>query len=174
MVATRLVAPADAPVLAALLAGNREHLAPWEPRRGPEYATVDGQRAAIADALRQYAAGTHVPHVIVDDGRIVGRAALSSVVRGFFQSASLSYWVAAADTGRGVAGAAARAMVRLAFDELGLHRVQAETLVDNVASQRVLARAGFVRIGLAPAYLKIAGRWQDHLLFQVVRPDADA
>ncbi|GAA4216262.1 GNAT family N-acetyltransferase [Actinocatenispora rupis] len=173
MITTRLIAADDAPALADLLVANHEHLARWEPRRDPGYATVDGQRAAIDDALRQYEAGTQVPHVIVDDGRIVGRTALSSVIRGFFQSCSLSYWVAAADTGRGIGTTVARSMVRIAFDELDLHRVQAETLLDNTASQRVLERVGFTRIGVAPAFLKIAGRWQDHVLFQLVRPDGE-
>jgi ribosomal-protein-alanine N-acetyltransferase len=49
-----------------------------------------------------------------------------------------------------------------------LHRIQADTLVDNEASQRVLKRNGFVRIGLAPRYLKIAGRWQDCILHQLL------
>jgi ribosomal-protein-alanine N-acetyltransferase len=38
--------------------------------------------------------------------------------------------------------------------------------VDNVASQQVLVHNGFERIGLARRYLRIAGRWQDHVLFQ--------
>lgn len=53
----------------------------------------------------------------------------------------------------------------VACGELGLHRMQAETLVHNVASRAVLARNGFERIELAPAYFNIAGRWQDHVLF---------
>jgi ribosomal-protein-alanine N-acetyltransferase len=61
-------------------------------------------------------------------------------------------------------------MLRLAFGELHLHRVEAGTLVHNAASQRVLERNGFVRYGLAPQYLRIAGRWQDHVLFQVLNP----
>jgi ribosomal-protein-alanine N-acetyltransferase len=40
-----------------------------------------------------------------------------------------------------------------------------------VASQRVLERNGFVRYGLAPAYLEIAGRWQDHVMYQALAPD---
>ena len=56
----------------------------------------------------------------------------------------------------------------MAFGELGLHRIQAETLLHNIRSQRVLERGGFVRIGMAPAYLNIAGTWQDHILYQVV------
>ena len=50
--------------------------------------------------------------------------------------------------------------------QLGLHRIQAATLLHNAASQRILNKSGFTQIGLAPLYLKIAGQWQDHLLFQ--------
>ncbi|WP_370257709.1 GNAT family N-acetyltransferase [Cryobacterium sp. Hh38] len=80
----------------------------------------------------------------------------------------LGYWVAEENNGRGYATDAVRAMTTRAFEELGLHRVQAETLIPNVRSQRVLQRVGFVRYGLAPAYLKIAGRWQDHLMYQLL------
>ncbi|MDQ2699400.1 MAG: GNAT family N-acetyltransferase, partial [Actinomycetota bacterium] len=66
---------------------------------------------------------------------------------------------------------AVAAIVRLARDELGLHRVQAATLTHNAGSQRVLERNGFEHIGFAPSYLKIAGRWQDHDLFQVILHD---
>ena len=61
-------------------------------------------------------------------------------------------------------------MVQLAFGELRLHRVKAGTLLHNVGSQRVLERNGFVRFGVAPSYLKIAGRWQDHALYQLLNP----
>lgn len=74
--------------------------------------------------------------------------------------------------GRGLATAAVRDMVRVAFGELRLHRVQAETMLYNVRSQRVLKRNGFRRIGMAPAYLNIAGQWQDHILYQVINDDA--
>ena len=57
-------------------------------------------------------------------------------------------------------------MLELAFGALALHRVQAETLRHNVRSRRVLAKNGFERIGMAPKYLRIAGEWQDHDLFQ--------
>ena len=80
----------------------------------------------------------------------------------------MGYWVGAGDNGRGLATAAVRDVVRVAFEDLGLHRVQAETLLHNARSQRVLERAGFVRFGVAPAYLRIAGRWQDHAVYQVL------
>lgn len=169
MSATRLLTPADAPALAELLRVNRDFLTPWEPVRGDDYFTVDGQRAVIADALARHEQGSTLPHVILDEsGRVVGRITLNGIVRGPFQSCSMGYWVSAADNGRGLATAAVRGIITVAFGELGLHRIQAETLLDNVRSQRVLERNGFTRIGMAPAYLNIAGKWQDHILYQVL------
>jgi ribosomal-protein-alanine N-acetyltransferase len=74
--------------------------------------------------------------------------------------------VAQAMNGKGHASRAVVLMLDVAFGELGLHRVQAATLLHNAGSQRVLERAGFTRIGVAPSYLHIAGSWQDHILFQ--------
>ncbi len=173
MPACRLISTEDAPVLAGLLQANREFLAPWEPIRADEHFTEAGQRVAIQAALAERAVGRSLPCVMVDEqGAVVGRVNLNNIVRGAAQSASLGYWLARASGGRGVATAAVHDITRLAFAELGLHRIQADTLVDNVPSQRVLARNGFVRIGLAPQYLKIAGRWQDCILHQLVSPAA--
>lgn len=166
---TRLITPGDAPALADLLRANRDFLAPWEPLRPEEYFTVDGQHAVIRTDLDQHGRGSNLPHVILDDvGQVIGRISLNGIVRGAFQSCSMGYWVSASHNGRGFATAAVRELVQVAFTQLGLHRVQAETLLHNVASQRVLERNGFVRFGVAPAYLKIAGRWQDHILYQVL------
>ncbi len=172
-VGVRLVRPEDAPDLAALLVANRAALAGWEPVREEAFFTVDGQRRTLDDALRQHAAGTAWPGLVVVDGVPAGRVNLTNVVHGAFRSGDLGYWVDAAHQGRGVATAAVRAVLRVAFGELGLHRVQAGTLVHNHASRRVLAHNGFVEIGLAPRYLSIAGRWQDHVLHQRLVDDPD-
>ena len=174
MPACRLITPDDAPVLAGLVRLNRDFLAPWEPLHRDEYFTEAGQLVSIQAALTEHAHGRSLPCVMIDaDGTVVGRVNLNNIVRGAFQSASLGYWLARAAGGRGLATAAVRDIARLAFAELGLHRLQADTLVHNVPSQRVLARNGFVRIGLAPRYLKIAGRWQDCLLHQLVSDAAE-
>jgi ribosomal-protein-alanine N-acetyltransferase len=166
---TRLLTLDDAPVMARLLQANREFLAPWEPIRPEGYATDDGQREVIRAALEESERGSTLPHVIVDDsGSVVGRITLNGITRGPFQSCSLGYWLSDSHNGRGIATTAVRDMMRVAFEELGLHRIQAGTLRHNVRSQRVLERTGFVRFGVAPAYLKIAGTWQDHVLFQVL------
>jgi [ribosomal protein S5]-alanine N-acetyltransferase len=168
---TRLISPADAAGLAELLTANRAFLMPFEPLRSEGYFTAGGQLAGITDALQRHADGVILPHVIVDADRIVGRITLNGIVRGPLLSCSVGYWLAEPATGRGLATAALREIAGIAFGELGLHRIQAETLLHNVASQRVLQRNGFVRIGMAPAYLRIQGRWQDHILFQLLNPE---
>jgi ribosomal-protein-alanine N-acetyltransferase len=170
-VTTRLVSLDDVPTLTALLVTNRDFLAPWEPVRADDFFTVEYQRIAVDNALRQYEAGALVPHVVLDDGAVVGRITLSNIARGAFQSANLGYWVAAAVNGRGVGTAAVAAIARVAFDDCALHRIEAGTLLHNVGSQKVLERNGFTRIGVAPRYLRIAGDYADHVLFQRLADD---
>ena len=127
-----------------------------------------GQRDAIDNVLIEHERGIIVPNVVLNEGRVVGRVTLSNIVRGPFQSCNVGYWVDAAHNGRGLATTAVREIVDLAFRRLGLHRVEAAMLPLNTGSQRVLERNGFIRFGTAPAYLKIAGSWQEHVLYQAV------
>lgn len=106
------------------------------------------------------------PYVLVADGSPIGTINLGSIALGPLCSGGVGYWVDQAWTGRGVATAALEEVCRIARDEVGLHRVEAGTRVDNLASQRVLAKVGFEQYGLAPRYLHVGGDWRDHRLFQ--------
>jgi ribosomal-protein-alanine N-acetyltransferase len=171
MNATRLVTLDDVPVLAELLRVNRDFLAPWDPVREDVYFTPGGQLAVVRALLEQHAQGVALPHVIVNSsGRVVGRVTVNNIVLGAFRSAQLGYWVGAEDNGRGHATAAVGEIMDIVFGELRLHRLEAGTLRHNVRSRRVLERNGFSRIGVAEKYLHIAGRWQDHVLFQALAP----
>lgn len=180
----RPVRTGDGAALAEAYARNRAHLAPWEPERTPEFFTERLQEREVAASLRRLAEGTAIPLVLVQRGTadadaetdadgggcIVGRVNLSDIVRGVFLNANLGYWIDGELQGRGLASAAVGVALHHAR-RAGLHRVQAGTLVHNLASQRVLERNGFERFGLAPRYLRIAGEWRDHLLFQRLLED---
>ncbi|MBD8465284.1 GNAT family N-acetyltransferase [Plantibacter sp. CFBP 8798] len=159
---------ADSSELAAAYVRNRAHLAPWEPARSDEFFTEAAQAADLRSKVAATAAGSAYSLGLFDGTTIVGRFNLSGIVRGPFQNAGLGYWVDAQYAGRGLATAVVQAIVRVARDDLGLHRVEASTLLHNHGSQRVLRKAGFEHIGMAPSYLRIAGTWQDHNLYQVI------
>ncbi|WAP54657.1 GNAT family protein [Streptomyces luomodiensis] len=156
----------DAEALADAYVRNREHLAPTSPHRDESFFTAEGQDARLRDELAQWEAGRLVPWVLAGDGRILGTVTLSQIVLGPWRNANLGYWIDAGHLGRGLATRAARSACRAADEHLGLHRVAAGTLTDNVASQRVLLGSGFTWIGRAPDYLYIAGAWREHLIFQ--------
>lgn len=168
---TRPLELADVGALATLYVENRQFLAPWQPLRPDSYFTEAGQREAVEAVLAQKASGSAVPLAILDDsGAVAGTLTVASIIRGAFQSCSVGYWVAEHAQGQGLATAALREAAELAFGDLRLHRIQAETLTHNARSQRVLQRVGFEKYGVARSYMHIAGEWQDNVLYQLLTP----
>ena len=161
----------DAPSLAAAYVRNREHLAPWDPVRPAAFFTPEGQAANIAERLALQEQGLFVNHVVLGpDGDIVGRANLQNIVRGTMQGGTLGYWIDKDHLRRGLAKAAVEFLGEQAL-VLGLHRLEAGTMVENVASQRVLLSCGYEQYGLAPKFLFLDGAWRDHVLFQKLLHD---
>ncbi len=160
----------DAPALTAAYRRNREHLEPWDPVREPSFYTVAGQQDALERQLSLVHGGLLGAWVVTAGEDVVGRVNLNNVVRGVLCSAAVGYWVDRDHLRRGLASAAVEHACVEALT-MGLHRVEAGTLVHNLASQRVLLRAGFERFGLAPRFLFIAGDWRDHVLYQRILHD---
>jgi ribosomal-protein-alanine N-acetyltransferase len=175
MSVTRVVSLEDAVPLARLVTANRDYLAPWSPRQGDRYFTVAGQHEVRARDLAIYERGGMLPLAILDaGGAVCGRINLNTIVRGAAQCASVGYWVSESHTGRGLASAAVADAIGIGFGELGLHRLDAATLLHNTPSQRVLMRNGFRPFAVCEAYLNIAGKWQDHILFTLLNQEQPA
>ena len=163
----RLLGADDAAELAAVYRANRDFLRPFEPARDEAFFTVERQRERIEQSLE----GDRWMWGIVEDGAIAGMIALNDVLRGALQLANVGYWVARQHNGRGLASAALAEVVEFAFGEAQLHRLEAGTQPDNVASQRVLERNGFTKFGYARKLLLVEGEWRDHVLFERVADD---
>jgi ribosomal-protein-alanine N-acetyltransferase len=161
----------DAPALAAAYRRNREHLAPWDPARPEEFYTEAGQRREAEQRLEMQERGLFALYVATGpDGDLVGRLNIQNIVRGTMMGGTLGYWVDVAHTRRGLATAAVEFLEGEAL-RLGLHRLEAGTMVENLPSQRVLEARGFERYGLAPGLLFLNGAWRDHVLFQKLLHD---
>jgi ribosomal-protein-alanine N-acetyltransferase len=107
--------------------------------------------------------------VEVDSGALVGAINLTNVVLGAFRSGYLGYFAFEGFAGKGLMKRGLRAVVRLAFRELKLHRLEANIQPGNTASIALVAACGFWREGFSPAYLKIGGRWRGHERWAIVR-----
>jgi ribosomal-protein-alanine N-acetyltransferase len=158
---------------AELRARSREHLRPWE----PQWAHDELSRSAFRRRIRCYQRdlredlGYAFFIFAADADHLLGGLTLGNVRRGIAQAAALGYWLGVPYVGQGYMTEAVRALIPFAFDELKLHRLEAACLPHNHASIRVLERNGFQREGLARRYLKIDGRWQDHVLFAFLSDD---
>ena len=106
------------------------------------------------------------------DDAIAGMINLSQIFYGPFCNAYLGYGLGAGFTGNGLMTEAVELIVRYAFKELKLHRIEANIQPENQASINVVKRAGFTREGFSKKYLKVGGRWRDHERWAIVREDS--
>lgn len=157
----------DASEMYALRKRNQHFLQPYEPIRPASSLTLAGQAEQLAQAERDFAAGSGYAFGIflTETDQLIGRIALANVVRGAWQNATLGYFLDQAHNGKGYTSTAVRLVLDFAFTKAQLHRVQAGVMPRNLPSIRVLEKNGFRREGLSLRYLQINGVWEDHLLF---------
>jgi [ribosomal protein S5]-alanine N-acetyltransferase len=106
-----------------------------------------------------------------EDRAILGFFNLSHITRGSLQSAYLGYAVASKFANQGYMRAGLELVIREAFVNLRLHRIEANIQPGNQASIALARGAGFAREGFSPRYLKIGGRWRDHERWAILAED---
>lgn len=158
---------------ASLRETSREFLVPWE----PTWPADSLSRTAFQRRVRRQAAewredeGYSFLTFERYSGQLVGGIGLSNVRRGVAQIGTMGYWVGRPYARRGYTTESAKLLLSFAFGQLGLHRVEAACLPTNAASMGVLEKAGFTKEGYARGYLRIDGRWADHVLYGVLKDD---
>ncbi|WP_297516055.1 GNAT family protein [uncultured Caulobacter sp.] len=158
---------------AAVRAGSRDFLEPWEPTWPENDLTRAAFRARLGAYARELELGEAYPFFIFrrQDDALVGAIRLFHVRRGVAQTGSIGYWIGRPYTRQGYMADAVQTLIRFAFKGLGLHRLEAACQPHNHASAALLTKCGFSEEGYAPGYLKINGGWRDHRLFGLVAPE---
>ena len=157
----------DFPRWRMLRSASAAFLKPWEPEWQPDELTTIAFRQRIRHYRDIRANDMGYPLFIfaTKDQSLLGAATLHHVRRGVAQSATLGYWVGEPYARRTVMTRALAALVPYAHSEMRLHRIEAACLPRNEGSIRLLEKSGFEREGYAKSYLKIAGHWEDHILW---------
>ena len=100
--------------------------------------------------------------------KIVGAINLSQIFRGIFQNSYLGYYIGAEFAGKGLMTEAIDLILRFAFKDLKLHRIEANVQPHNLASIAVLRKNNFTKEGFSRKYLKIGGKWRDHERWAII------
>ena len=161
----------DFPAWTEVRTRNGDWLLRWEPRRLPGQPDVTTDRDAFSVRCsareRERQLGTGYGFGIFVEGRFAGEINLSAIQRGPFQSAYVGYWIDEAEAGHGYTPEALVVLIRFAFDDLRLHRVQIAIIPRNTPSRRVVEKVKIREEGVAERYLEINGVWEDHVRYAI-------
>jgi ribosomal-protein-alanine N-acetyltransferase len=170
-VVLRPLVPADFESWREVRVRCREWLTKWEPRPLPGHPDASEDRRAFAAQCgareRERQLGTGYGFGIFVEGRFVGAINLSSIQRGPFQNAYVGYWIDEAQAGNSYMPESVVVVLRFAFDELNLHRVQIAIIPRNAPSRRVVGKLDLREEGVAERYLEINGAWEDHVRYAI-------
>ncbi|MFC0414064.1 GNAT family N-acetyltransferase [Cytobacillus solani] len=166
----RLYKTSDARELASLHTRNREFFQRVSPLLPEDFYTEEYQKIRLQQALKKtdegqlYAFGIFLKAT----DKLIGDISLTQIARGDLQSCYTGFTLDKEYNGNGYTTEALQLVVDFAFRELKLHRIEAGAMPDNIASIRVLEKAGFKKEGIAKENLKINGKWTDHQILAII------
>jgi len=170
---SRLVGPGDAPLLLDYFraAGKR-----YDPPLPDSLLTLEHWQKHSEQLLKEYADGSAVRLFVFtpDESELIGTVGLTRITRGVRFDCSLSYAIRQAYEGSGIMSEAVAAAIGHAFEELGLHRIEAAHAPDNHRSGRLLQRLGFQRVGTIPGFLLTQEGWRDTILYTLLNANWQA
>ncbi|MCC6676456.1 MAG: GNAT family N-acetyltransferase [Phycisphaerales bacterium] len=157
----RRPAKTDLAEFQALRLASRAFLTPWE---STQPGGIDNFSPAYFERVLSTQSESNHRFLVCDasTGAIIGALSLGNIVRGAFQSCYAGYWIGSEFAGKGLMTEALTLALAHAFQDLDLHRVEANIVPENVASKALVRKLGFRHEGVAKRYLCINGRWRDH------------
>ena len=163
--------PNEVENLLAFYQKNEDHLSQWDPQKSKDFFTLEFWQRWLEMALREFRQEVGLRFLIKknDSKKLIGFASFTNIERGPFQNCRLGYKIDKDFQSQGLMTEALELGIDYIFRELALHRIEANYIPNNLASEKVLQKLGFEKHGLAPAYLHINGKWQDHILTSLRR-----
>ena len=135
---------------------NREFHAPWS----SPFTDVSGFEGWFSRMLPDR--NVSLVARVSSTNEIVGVINITEIVMGVFQSAYLGYYGTSQFARQGLMTEALSLAIKYGFEDLGLHRLEANIQPGNTASLALVKKLHFVKEGFSRAYLQINGEWRDH------------
>ncbi len=142
---------------------NKSFLKEWEPVKGEAFYTKNYHENMLREDQSDSSSFRLWIFKKDDDHRIIGCIGFTNIVKGAFLSCFLGYKLAGNEINKGYMTEAVRKGTYIMFHDFGLHRIEANIMPKNKRSLRVVEKLGFHHEGLAYKYLKINGKWEDHI-----------
>lgn len=145
---------------------NRFFLEEWESIKYEEFYTKKYQQEQLVKELSNIENNNSFRLWIFkkqDERRIIGSVVFNNIVRGSFLSCHLGYKLDKDEINKGYITETIQKGIDIMFNEFGLHRIEANIMPKNKRSLRIAQKLGFYNEGLAYKYLKINGKWEDHI-----------
>lgn len=155
---------------------NQEFLKEWDAAKGEAFYTLACQEKLLAKDLEDLNSKVNIRYWIYkkeDANRIIGTVSFTNIVRGVFLSCFLGYKLDKDEINKGYMTEAVRKGIAVMFEDYGLHRIEANIMPKNLRSLKVVEKLGFHNEGLALKYLKIDGKWEDHIHMVLLNKNMD-
>ena len=144
---------------------NKAYHSPW--------VSTPKTKKEFDNYLKKYSAIENKSFLVLDseNDAIVGVVNINNIIRGCFQNAFLGYYGNKLYAKSGLMTLGLKKIIAIAFNELSLHRLEANVQPNNHSSIALLNKCGFKHEGFSPRYLKINDKWEDHERFAITFED---
>lgn len=167
----KILTPDYAEDVCRFVSKNRCYFEPYEPIPAPNYYTTEHQQALLSCELKLALQTKNIRYYVFlkeQSQTIIGTVCLHNILTSFHSSCEIGYKFDSEYQHMGYAKEAAAMAVSIAFAALGLHRVYARVMPENIASIRLLKSLFFEEEGVERECICIQGKWQDHLRFSLL------
>lgn len=155
MISIREPTISDGAEFIAAMSSSRELHHPW--------VQAPTTQSAFSAYLQHYQQENQRSFLVCNDqGAIVGVINLNEIIRGSFQNAYLGFYAVAAYAGKGYMSSGLKLVIKQAFLQLNLHRLEANIQPNNIPSINLVRANHFSKEGFSRNYLRINGQWRDH------------
>lgn len=152
---------------------NKIIFEPFEPAKVPNYYTLGYQRALLTYEYNSALKKKGIRFWIFEKNhpnKIIGTVCFHNIQKGILWSCQLGYKFGKDYHGQGYAKESLKRTIKIIFEDLKLHRIEAYIMPSNSSSIHLIRSLGFFYEGISFKNIKIQNKWEDHERYSLLNP----